>query len=142
MPLTVGKFARSMLRRTAATFLISLTIVLAPLTALAKPLVPILSFLQHWDHHWYVWLPGDSLYEAVAVMATECGPQGPLVWVFFTERAPPKNQANYYNDATAVAASKARGRLAHFVPLSFAMTGTEGAPRGVSVEFDELNPAE
>ena len=131
-----------MLRRTAATFLISLTIVLAPLTALAKPLVPILSFLQHWDHHWYVWLPGDSLYEAVAVMATERGPQGPLVWVFFTERAPPKNQANYYNDATAVAASKARGRLAHFVPLSFAMTGNEGRRAESPWSLTMLNPAE
>ena len=28
------------------------------------PLVPIVTFLSHWDHHWYIWLPGDPVYEA------------------------------------------------------------------------------
>src|SRR6516162_3346133 len=104
MPLAAGKFARSIRGCITASLLLNLAIVLAPMTASAKPLVPLLSFLQHGDHHWYAWLPGDGVYEAVEVMATERGGQEPLVWVFFTERAPPKNQVNYYNDAAAVAA--------------------------------------
>ena len=134
MPLAMGKFARSMRGRIAALLLINLITVLAPMTVSAKPLVPLLSFLQHWDHHWYAWLPGDPVYEAVEVMATERSGQEPLVWVFFTERAPPKNQINYYND---MAASKARGRVSHFVPMRFAITGNDGAPLGVSVAFDD-----
>jgi hypothetical protein len=45
----------------------------APALAAAPP-VPIASFLHHWDHHWYIWLPGDPLYEAVEVVAAERGP--------------------------------------------------------------------
>jgi hypothetical protein len=68
------------------------------------PVVPIASFLHHWDHHWYVWLVGDPVYEAVEVMASERGPErAPLVWVFFTERAVPKRQIHYYNDPQVAA---------------------------------------
>ena len=102
------------------------------MTATAAPLVPIVSFLNHWDHHWYVWLPGDPVYEAVEVMANERGPQEPLVWVFFTERAQPKHQLNYYNDQAAVAVSKARGGDAHLAAMRFAMSGGEGARRAAS----------
>ena len=142
MPLATGKFVRSIRGCITASLLLNLATVLAPMTLSAKPLVPLLSFLQHWDHHWYAWLPGDPVYEAVEVMSTERSGREPLVWVFFTERAPPKNQANYYNDATAVAASKARGRLAHFVPLSFAMTGNEGRRAESPWSLTMLNPAE
>ncbi len=48
--------------------------------AAQTPLVPIVSGFQHWDHHWYLWLPGDPVYEAVEVMAAERGPNAiPLV---------------------------------------------------------------
>ena len=137
MPLATGKFARSMHGFFVASLLLILAAVLAPMTVSAKPLVPLLSFLQHWDHHWYAWLPGDPVYEAVEVMSTERSGREPLVWVFFTERGPPKNQINYYNDTAAVAASKARGRVSHFVPMRFAMTGNDGAPLGVAVVFDD-----
>lgn len=109
---------------------------LASMTATAAPLVPIVSFLQHWDHHWYVWLPSDPVYEAVEIMAAERGPnRPPLLWVFFTERAVPKRQINYYNDAQVAAARAAAGTTAQFADIKFAMTGTEGAPRGVSAGF-------
>jgi hypothetical protein len=137
MPLATGKFARSMRGYFIASLLLNLAAVLAPMTVSAKPLVPLLSFLQHWDHHWYAWLPGDPVYEAVEVMSAERSGREPLVWVFFTERAPPKNQINYYNDTVAVAASKARGRVSYFVPMRFAMTGNDGAPLGVAVAFDD-----
>jgi hypothetical protein len=106
-------------------------------TARASPLVPIASFLHHWDHHWYIWLRGDPVHEAVEVMAVERGPLPPLVWVFFTERAPPKRQVNYYNDAAAIAASVARGNRAFFAPIRFAMSGNNGGPRGVNAAFDD-----
>ena len=41
-------------------------------------------FFHHWDHHWYIWLPGDPVFEAVEIMAAERGPNtNPLVWIFF-----------------------------------------------------------
>ena len=107
------------------------------MTAMALPLVPIISFLNHWDHHWYLWLPGDPVYEAVEVLVGERGSREPLLWVFLTERAPPKRQINYYNDQAAVAASKATGRNAHFASIRFAISGSDGAPRGVAVSFDD-----
>ena len=137
MPLATGKSARSIRGCITASLLLNLATVLAPMTLSAKPLVPLLSFLQHWDHHWYAWLPGDPVYEAVEVMATERSGQEPLVWVFFTDRAPPKNQINYHNDTAVAAASRARGRLSYFVPMRFAMTGNDGAPLGVAVAFDD-----
>ncbi len=106
------------------------------MTAIATPLVPIVSFLQHWDHHWYVWLPGDPVYEAVEIMAAERGPnRPPLLWVFFTERAVPKRQVNYYSDAEVAAARAAEGTTAQFADIKFVMTGSEGEPRGVAAEF-------
>lgn len=63
------------------------------------PLVPLHSFFAHWDHHWYVWLRGDETYEAVEIMTRDRGPSmPPLVWIFFTERAPPKRQVHYISD--------------------------------------------
>jgi len=109
---------------------------LASMTAIATPLVPTVSFLHHWDHHWYVWLPGDPLYEAVEIMAAERGPdRPPLLWVFFTERASPKHQFNYYNDAQFAAARAAAGTTVQFADIPFSMTGAEGEPRDVAVEF-------
>jgi len=96
------------------------------------PLVPIITFLSHWDHHWYIWLPGHPVYEAVEVMASDRGAEGPLVWAFFTERAPPKHQVHYYNDRAVAAA-----RGAFFTPIKFAVSGSDGAPRGVTVTFDD-----
>ena len=96
------------------------------------PLVPIVTFLSHWDHHWYIWLPGDPVYEAVEVMASDRGAEQPLVWAFLTERAPPKHQVHYYNDPAVAAA-----RGAFFAPIKFAMSGSDSAPRGVTVGFDD-----
>ena len=97
----------------------------------ATPLVPLVSELYHWDHHWYLWLPGDPVYEAVEVMAAERGPNAvPLVWVFFTERDGSKRQIHYYNDPRVAAATGAQSR-----DIAFTMTGSEGGPRGVSVNL-------
>jgi hypothetical protein len=98
-------------------------------------LVPIVSVFRHWDHHWYMWLPGDPVYEAVEVMSRERGENTPpLVWVFFTERDAPKRQTHYFNDARVAAAVGG-----HFRNIVFAMTGTHGRPRGVSVALTDLS---
>jgi len=109
---------------------------LASIATTAAPLIPIVSFLQHWDHHWYVWLPSDPVYEAVEIMAAERGPNNPpLLWVFFTERAQPKHQINYYSDAKVAAARAADGVTSQFAEIKFTMTGADGEPRGVSAGF-------
>jgi hypothetical protein len=100
-------------------------------SASATPLVPIISLLSHWDHHWYIWLPGDPHYEAVEVMAAERGADvPPLVWVFFTERDEPKRQTHYFNDARVAAA-----RGANFSDIAFTMTGTDEGPQDLVVSF-------
>jgi len=42
---------------------------------------------------------------------------------------------NYYNDAQVTAARAADGTIAQFADIKFAMTGRDGAPRGVSAGF-------
>jgi hypothetical protein len=102
-----------------------------PASAAETPLVPILSILHHWDHHWYVWLPGDPRFEAMEVMVADRG-QGvvPLVWVFFTEREPPKRQVHYYNDPGVADALQAHAR-----DIALTMSGPEDGPRDVSVRL-------
>jgi hypothetical protein len=96
-------------------------------------LVPIVSVFSHWDHHWYMWLPGDPIYEAVEIMSRDRG-EGtpPLVWVFFTERDGPKRQVHYFNDARVAAA--AGGQFRH---IAYAIAGAQGRPRSVSVELTD-----
>src|SRR3979409_310157 len=36
-------------------------------------MVPSISTFRHWDHQWYIWLPGDPTYEAVEVMSADRG---------------------------------------------------------------------
>jgi hypothetical protein len=113
-------------------FLFALTLNFLSSSAMAEtPLVPINSVLYHWDHHWYIWLPGDPVYEAVEVMAAERGPSdAPLVWVFFTEREGAKHQTHYLNDARIAAVLGGQT-----VDIAFKMTGAEGGSRGLSVAF-------
>jgi hypothetical protein len=77
----------------ALAFIVACRIV--PARAEEQPVVPLVSFFAHWDHHWYVWLKGDATYEAVEVMSRQRGAEPPQVWVFFTERAAPKRQIHF-----------------------------------------------
>ena len=105
-----------------------------PTKAGETKVVPILSVFHHWDHHRYIWLPGDPVYEAVEVMSRARSVDAPLVWVFFTERAAPKRQVHYFND---VQLAKARG--GHFREITFAMTGAQGQPRGITVALTDVD---
>ncbi|MGA2792383.1 MAG: hypothetical protein ABSE69_02450 [Roseiarcus sp.] len=102
--------------------------------AAQTPLVPIVSGFRHSDHHWYLWLPGDPVYEAVEVIAAQRGANAvPLVWVFFTERDGPKRQIHFYNDAAIAGLAGAQWR-----DIAFTMTGSDGEPRGVAVSFADF----
>ena len=106
----------------------------SPARAAEWPVVPIISVFHHFDHHWYVWLPGDPTYEAVEVVSRTRGVStSPLVWVFFTERAGPKNQVHYVNDRQLAAVNGWQWR-----DIAFGMTGTDGGARGVSVAFEDV----
>jgi len=106
-----------------------------PAAAAQTPLVPIISGFRHWDHHWYFWLPGDPVYEAVEVMADARGLNAvPLVWVFFTERDGAKRQIHFYSDAAIAGVAGAPWR-----DIAFTMTGSDGEPRGVAASFADFN---
>jgi hypothetical protein len=110
------------------------------------PVVPLISFFNHWDHHWYVWLRGDPTYEAVEIMSRDRGPGvPPLVWVFFTERASPKQQINYINDQRTAAALgwqfrdiafSTSGPPGESQSLSVALANSQGQPISIEVERD------
>jgi hypothetical protein len=110
------------------------------------PVVPLISFFNHWDHHWYVWLRGDPTYEAVEIMSRDRGAGvPPLVWVFFTERAPPKQQVNYINDQRTAAAFgwqfrdiafSTSGPPGESQSLSVALANSQGQPVSIEVERD------
>jgi hypothetical protein len=126
--------SRSVRRR---HFVVLLVLALSgPAAAAAEtPLVPILSIFQHWDHHWFLWLPGDPVHEAVEVASRERGAgQPPLIWVFFTERLAPKRQVHYINDRNVATATGW-----HFRNISFSVTGAEGGPRGVAVTLTDVH---
>jgi hypothetical protein len=111
-----------------------------------SPIVPLISFFNHWDHHWYVWLRGDPTYEAVEIMSRDRGVGvPPLVWVFFTERASPKRQTNYINDQRTAAAFAWQFRDIAFSTsgspggsqsLSAALADSRGQPISIEVERD------
>jgi hypothetical protein len=104
------------------------------LYAADHPVVPFSSFFNHWDHHWYVWLRGDSTYEAVEVMSRDRGQNAsPLVWVFFTERAPPKKQTSYVNDKRVAAAIGWE-----FRDIVFSRSGPSGESQSLSVSLRDL----
>jgi len=101
---------------------------MAPARAEDHPVVPLVSFFAHWDHHWYVWLKGDATYEAVEVMSRQRGSGPPQVWVFFTERAPPKRQLHFTNDRTLAAAFGWQ-----FRDMSFSAAGPAGEQQSLAV---------
>jgi hypothetical protein len=127
---------RTLCRIAAVGFAVaSSVVVVAPAHAADHPVLPIISFFNHWDHHWYVWLKGDATYEAVEVMSSDRGAgTPPLVWVFFTERAPPKRQVHFVNDRRLAAALGWQ-----FRDIAFSMSGSPSESRGLSAALRDLN---
>jgi hypothetical protein len=119
---------------------------MAPASAQDHPVVPLVSFYAHWDHHWYVWLEGDATYEAVEVMSR--GPaDAPQVWVFFTERAAPKRQHHFTNDRQLAKAFgwqlremtfSTAGPASEAQSLTVGLRGPDDRPVSIAIE---RNPA-
>jgi hypothetical protein len=101
--------------------------------AMLHPLVPFSTVIDHWDHHWFLWLPNHSIFESVEIASRETDSSGwAAVWVWFTERAGAKRQIHYRNDA----------QLARFVggvyrQIDYKISGEAGRPRAVEVRFDD-----
>src|SRR5208282_5368563 len=108
-----------------------LALITSTLAPSAEPIVPFVTEFHHWDHHWYVWLPRDPLYEAVEVMSSATsGAASPLVWAFFTERAPPKRQHHYINSRDLAASTGWT-----YAAIDYATTGGAETPLGLFVRF-------
>ena len=97
------------------------------------PLIGPPTSLSHFDNHWYMWLPRHPTYEAVEVMSKDRPIGGPLVWVFFTERAGPKRQDHFYNDQTYAAQRGGR-----FRDISYATTGSAPGALGLDVKLADV----
>jgi hypothetical protein len=101
--------------------------------AMLHPLVPFSTVIDHWDHHWFLWLPNHAVFESVEIASRENDASGrAAVWVWFTERAGAKRQIHYRNDA----------QLARFVgglyrQIDYKISGETGRPRAVEVRFDD-----
>jgi hypothetical protein len=102
--------------------------------SMPRPLVPLFTMVDQWDHHWFLWLPHHGSYEAVEVASREPDHDGRVaVWVWFTERAGKKRQIHYRNDP----------QLANFVggnyrPIDYGISGEDARPRGLKVRFDDI----
>ncbi|MGP6157310.1 MAG: hypothetical protein ACLPYS_07345 [Vulcanimicrobiaceae bacterium] len=106
--------------------------------AAQTPLVPFRMYSYHWDDHYFAWLPAHPRFESIELMTVSRGPLAPpLRWAFFTERAAPKRQQHYYDDA---AIAKASGGI--YAPISVALgpanaAGLASAAIGFSDATDE-----
>jgi hypothetical protein len=91
------------------------------------PLVPFQLYSYHWDDHYFAWLPGHPRFESIELMTVSRGPSvPPLRWAFLTERAAPKRQIHYYNDA---AIAKASGGTYASIALTLGPANAAGLAR-------------
>lgn len=113
------------------------------------PVVPFGLYSTHWDHHWFAWLPRHPDFEAVEVMSTQIPDSKPLVWVFFTERQPPKRQTSYVNDRAVARTTgwqyrdidyNASGTPGGPLDLSVRMASGGGTPVAIAIGFDPATP--
>src|SRR5436305_384171 len=98
---------------------------------MTHPLVPFSTVVDHWDHHWFLWLPHHPVYEAVEIASREPDHDGRVaVWVWFTERAGARRQIHYRSDRQLAALVSGSYR-----PIDYAISGDAGGPRGLKLRF-------
>jgi len=103
-------------------------------STISDPLVPFSTIVDHWDHHWFLWLPHHPVYEAVEIASRDPDPDGRVaVWIWFTERTGAKHQIHYRNDRALAGLVGGEYR-----PIDFTISGDVGRPRGVAVRFDDV----
>ncbi len=100
---------------------------LAPARA-ASPVVPMVSYHQYWDHHWFVWLPRHPVYESAEIMSIDtAGSPYRAVWVFFTERKGGKRQLHFFDDRRIVENFPG----SHYRPIVYRRSGAAGRAQSV-----------
>ena len=108
---------------------VALSCLIGPV-APASAVVPLVTFHQHWDHHWFVWLPRHPVYESVEVMSIDsAGGYYRAVWVFFTERHGGKRQVHFLDDRQSVEHFPG----SHFRPIDYERSGMQGKGQSVRV---------
>lgn len=117
----------------------SITLTAQVRSPIPTPVIPVHTSMQHWDNHWFVWLPKHPVYEAVEVMSNDAPNGQPLVWVFFTERAGTKTQIHYYNDHAQVRAHPG----SFYRQMKYQITGNEnGKSVNVSLTDKDDSPVD
>ena len=94
----------------------------------ASPVVPLVSYHQYWDHHWFVWLPRHPVYESAEIMSIDtAGSPYRAVWVFFTERKGGKRQLHFFDDRRIVENFPG----SHYRPIVYRRSGAAGRAQSV-----------
>ena len=102
----------------------------------AAPVVPLVTAHDHWDHHWFVWLPRHPVFESVEVMSIDsAGGYFQAVWVFFTERDGDKRQVHFFDDRQLVEHFPG----SHFRPIEYERSGAPGQGQSVRVALTGLD---
>ncbi len=94
------------------------------------PLVPFSVSFNHFDHHWFEWMPNNRKYEAIEAMVSDASDGSHGIIVFETERAAPKRQVFYTNDRAFAATG-----FALYRDISYQVDGTATAPLSMHVHL-------
>ncbi len=104
----------------------------------ASPAVPLVSYHQYWDHHWFVWLPRHPVYESAEIMSIDrAGSPFRAVWMFFTERKGGKRQLHFFDDRQIVENFPG----SHYRPIVYRRSGAAGRAQSVRVALNGLDGA-
>ena len=105
----------------------------------AGPVVPLVSYHQYWDHHWFVWLPRHPVYESAEIMSIDrAGSPYRAVWVFFTERKGGKRQLHFFDDRRIVENFPG----SRYRPIVYRRSGAAGRAQSVRAALNGLDGAE
>jgi hypothetical protein len=107
----------------------------SPAAAQQLPEIPFHTNYTYWDHHWLQWLPTHPRFEAIEASVASAGGKS-FIRVWLTERAPPKRQVFYFDDAGM---ARAMSVGAHFVPLTYRILGEPNAPRGLDLDLKGID---
>lgn len=105
----------------------------------ASPILPLVSYHQYWDHHWFVWLPRHPVYESAEIMSIDrAGSPYRAVWVFFTERKGGKRQFHFFDDRQIVENFPG----SHYRPIVYRRSGAAGRAQSVRAALNGLDGEE
>lgn len=107
--------------------------------AAPAPLAPVFTNYSYFDHHWIQWLPDHPVYEAIEAQVYDGPDDRRFIRVFLTERAPPKRQTYYFNDAET--AERWSGGRAFARDIDLDHTPNAGGAHDLTLRFADANGA-